>query len=127
MSGKLFQASDAFIPIYDRLNELTKIHFDKAKILTLLQHFQDEWECKAEDGDVDGFVAGFEILFLLPDFAPDDWIRRNFLIRGARISPSVTNVSRKIELTFKEVCSCFIYGHFYASCALASHSISLVS
>jgi hypothetical protein len=126
-SGQLFQVNGDFIPFSEKLERLANNKFKKANILGLLEHFKDEWERKTEDGDVEdnGFAAGFNILFSLPNFTPDDWIRRRFLIRGARISSRIPKISKKIEIAFQEVCSCFIYGYFLAAAALARTVLEL--
>ena len=94
---------------------------NNASVTGFLEHIRDEWEGKTENGDVEdwGIVGALNVFFSLPSYDPDAWLKRRFLIRGVRISSNSTNIPQKIEIGFREACTCFIYGQNIASAALA--------
>lgn len=121
-AGKLYQVSDDFVSLCNSmLQKLDNRSNNKASVTGFLEHIQDEWEGKTENGDVEdwGIVDALKVFFSLPNYDPDAWLKRRFLIRGVRISSSSKNIPKKIEIGFSEACACFIYGQNLASSALA--------
>jgi len=120
-AGKLYQVSDDFISLCDKMLQKLDNRSSKASVAGFLEHIRDEWEDKTEAGDVEdwGIVDALKVFFNLPNYDPDAWLKRRFLIRGVRISSSSKNIPKKIEIGFNEACSCFIYGQNLATSALA--------
>lgn len=120
-AGKLYQVSDNLVSLCNSMLENNRSRSNKASVTGFLEHIRDEWEGKTEEGDVEdwGIVSALEVFFSLPNYDPDAWLKRRFLIRGVRISSSSTNIPKKIEIGFSEACACFIYGQNLASSALA--------
>jgi len=120
-AGKLYQVSDEFVSICDVMLQKLDNSSNNASVTGFLEHIQDEWEGKTEDGHVEdwGIVDALKVFFSLPNYDPDAWLKRRFLIQGVRISSSLKNIPKKIEMGFSEACACFIYGQNLASSALA--------
>jgi len=127
-AGKLYQVSDDFISLCDEMLQKLDNGSSKASVTGFLEHIRDEWENKTEVGDVEdwGIVDALRVFFSLPNYNPDAWLRRRFLIRGVRISSSSKNIPKKIEIAFREACACFIYGQNLATSALARAVIEAV-
>jgi hypothetical protein len=121
-AGILYQISDNLISLSEiMLRQLSNRTNKEASVTAFLEHIRDDWERKTEDGDVEdwGIVDALKVFFSLPNYDPDAWLKRRFLIRGVRISESSQNVPKKVELGFSEACASFIYGQNIAACALA--------
>ncbi len=120
-AGKLYQVSDDFVSLFDRMLQKLDNRSNKASVTGFLEHIRDEWGWKTEGGDVEdwGILDALDVFFSLPNYNPDAWLKRRFLIRGVRISSSSKNIPKKIEIGFSEACACFIYGQNLASSALA--------
>lgn len=119
-AGNLYQLSDEFISIAEKMSRTLDKTNNKASITLFFEYIRDDWEEKADAGDVDREVVdALDFFFSLPNYAPDDWLRRKFMIRGARISPNSKKIPKKIVDGFSEACACFIYGQNLATCALA--------
>ena len=120
-AGKLYQISDDFISLCDIMLKQLGKKSNKASVTGFFEHIRDEWEWKTEEGDVEdwGIVDALKVLFSLPNYDPDAWLKRRFLIRGVRILSDSKNIPKKIEIGLREACACFIYGQHLASSALA--------
>ena len=120
-AGKLYQVSDDLSSFCDKMLEKVDSSSNEASITGFLEHIRDEWEGKTEAGEVEdwGIVDALKVFFNLPNYDPDAWLKRRFLIRGVRISSSSKNIPKKIEIGFSEACTCFIYGQNLATSALA--------
>lgn len=120
-AGKLYQVSDDFDSLCEIMLQKIDGRSSMASVTGFLVHIRDEWEGKTEDGDVEdwGIVGALNVFFSLPNYDPDAWLKRRFLIRGVKISSRLKNIPKKIEIGFSEACTCFIYGHNLATSALA--------
>lgn len=120
-AGKLYQVSNDFDSFCETMLQKIDGRSSMASVTGFLVHIRDEWEGKTEDGDVEdwGIVGALNVFFSLPNYDPDAWLKRRFLIRGVRISSSSRNIPQKIEIGFSEACTCFIYGQNLATSALA--------
>jgi hypothetical protein len=120
-AGKLYQVSNDFDSLCEIMLQKVDSRSNEASVTGFLEHIRDEWEGKTEDGDVEdwGIVGALNVFFTLPNYDPDAWLKRRFLIRGVRISSSSINIPKKIEIGFSEACTCFIYGQNLATSALA--------
>jgi len=70
--------------LYAALKNLPDIHKPHAKIAGFLEHFRDEWEWKIEEGHIDDgdLLDALDAFFTLPNYDPDAWLRRKFMIGG---------------------------------------------
>jgi hypothetical protein len=68
----------------------------------------------------------FEHLLKLPNFNPNDWLRRNFLIGGTYIPSGKMKVPPRIIKGYHESYKCFIYGFFSAACAMSRSVLELI-
>jgi hypothetical protein len=120
-AGKLYHVSNDFDSLCEIMLQKIDSRSNNASVTGFLEHIRDEWEGKTEDGDVEdwGIVGALRVFFSLPNYDPDGWLKRRFLIRGVRVSSSSKNIPQKIEIGFSEACTCFIYGQNLASSALA--------
>jgi len=120
-AGKLYQVSDELNALFNNMSINLSNYGSKASITTWLEHMYDDWSWKTEEGHVEdyGIVQALRLVFLLPSFNPDEWLRRRFLIRGVRISSDLIHMPKTIETRFNEACTCFIYGQNLATYALA--------
>lgn len=73
----------------------------------------------SEDGEDDDRVKAIDNLAQLPNYSPDDWVRRKYMIRGVFLSPQPIKIPQSLIRRFEEACFSFIYGNFLASIALA--------
>ena len=120
-AGKLYQVSSEFVSLCDLMLKSSNNSSQDASVSGFLEHIYWDWEGKTETGDVEdlGIVEALDAFFSLPNYDPDSWLKRKFLIQGVRISSDLNNLPKKVELGFGEACACFIYGHNMASSALA--------
>ena len=90
-----------------------KIEYD----LELLRDMVADLMC---DGEEDYRVKALDNLTQLPNYAPDDWIRRKYLFQGIYLPPHSSNkIPEDLIQMIEETCFSFIYGNFFASIALA--------
>jgi len=120
-AGKLYQVSGDFVSLCNSMLQKLDNRSNKASVTGFLEFIQDEWERDIEEGNVEdwGILDALKVFFSLPNYDPDAWLKRRFLIRGVRISSSSKNIPKKIEIGFSEACTCFIYGQNLATSALA--------
>ena len=118
-AGKLYQVSNDFDFLFNKMSEMFNTKSNEASVTGFLDHIRDEWGWKTEAGDVEdwGIIDALDIFFSLPNYDPDAWLKRRFLIRGVRVSSSI-KIPKKIEIGFSEACASFIYGQNLASSAL---------
>ncbi len=71
-----------------------------------------------EDGEEDYRVVAFDNLINLPNYSPDDWFRRKFMIEAIYLTEG-TEIPLHLVQRIEETCYSFIYGNFLACIALA--------
>jgi hypothetical protein len=111
----------AFISLCESMSERTDERHPQLRIALFLEHFREEWEWKIEEGHIeDGdLLDALDAFFALPEYDPDGWLKRRFLIGGLLLVREVRGISRKTKATFYEACVSFIYGLNLAAISLA--------
>jgi len=120
-SANMHTCSDNLSSIYNKLIKVTKDSSNECSINGFLEHIREEWEGKI--GDIDHAIKIVESLgdfFKLPNYDPDGWLKRKFILRGVYIPVNkVKNINKTVVQGFHESCSCFIYGNYLATIAMA--------
>lgn len=108
------QISPEFHSFYDHIKDLSAVQKSPTPIACFLEHYRDEWECKIEEGhipDEDGsLIDALDAFFNLPNYDPDGWLQRKFMLGGLLLVNDATKISKKTKIAFKEACIAFIYG-----------------
>ena len=128
-AGKVYTYSDQFLSLIRSLKKRkssSKEISDKCQLSVLLEHARDDWAGK-DEGIEGRFTKRFDAFFSLPNYDPDNWLKRKFILKGIYIYPSkLKNVSKSIIQGFNESCSCFIYGNFLAATAMSRSILELM-
>ncbi len=114
--GNVFIFSEQLESIFEALGETCLNHEDKP---SLEYELEDARNMIADLTHEDDYrVIALDNLARLPNYNPDDWIRRKYMIRGIYLGQGAripAHLIRRIE----EACCSFIYGNFLACVALA--------
>src|SRR3990172_5824518 len=117
----IFRYYEAWVGLDNRLKEVVKDSSNECSINGFLEHIREEWEGKI--GDMDHAIKIVESLgdfFKLPNYDPDGWLKRKFILRGVYIPVNkVKNINKTVVQGFHESFSCFIYGNYLATIAMA--------
>jgi|GEM_PF-3244569 len=106
------QMSAEYQALYDMVKRLPGAQKEYTAIAGFLEHFRDEWEWKIEEGHIeDGdLLDALDAFFTLPNYDPDGWLKRKFLIGGVLFVADTGKISRKTAAAFREACIAFLYG-----------------
>ena len=127
-SGNIYTCSDELLSLFKKMekhNASTEKDWhnsNKCSFAVFLENIRHEWDDKIENGDVKdiGIVKQFDAFFELPNYDPDSWLKRKFIIKGAHISSfNVKKVPKSVVKGFNEASACFIYGNYLATAAMA--------
>lgn len=115
------QVTAGYHSLYAMIKGLSEVQKSYTGIAGFLEHFRDEWESKIEEGHIeDGdLLDALDAFFTLPNYDPDGWLRRKFLIGGILLVEDIQKISRKTETAFKEACIAFLYGLNLATLSVA--------
>lgn len=126
-AGKVYTCSDqlrSLMKSLEKQNLSSKEISNKYSISGLLEHARDDWESKDEYHE---HVENYDAFFKLPNYDPDNWLRRKFSLRGVFIShPILKDIPQSIMHGFHESYSCFIYGNYLATAAMARSVLELM-
>ena len=126
-AGKVYTCSDqlrSLMKSLEKQNLSSKEISSKSQISVLLEHARDDWESKDE---YKLHVEKYDAFFKLPNYDPDNWLRRKFILKGIFISPSILkNVPESVMQGYNEACACFIYGNYLATAAMARSVLELM-
>jgi hypothetical protein len=113
--------TEEYFSMCDIIKKLPGVQKPHAPIAGFLEHFRDEWEWKIEEGHIkDGdLLDALNAFFELPNYDPDAWLRRKFLIGGIILVGNKQTISKKTETAFKEACIAFLYGLNLATLSIA--------
>jgi hypothetical protein len=117
--------TEEYFSMCDIIKKLPEVQKPHAPIAGFLEHFRDEWEWKIEEGHIeDGDILdALDAFFNLPNYDPDGWLRRKFLIGGIILVDNKQTISKKTETAFKEACIAFLYGLNLATLSIARSAL----
>lgn len=106
------QVNEQYHSLYSILKRLPGVQKNYTDIAGFLEHFRDEWEWKIEEGHIeDGdLLDALDAFFRLPNYDPDGWLKRKFMIGGVIIVDNNKKLPIKVETSFREACTAFLYG-----------------
>ncbi len=115
------QMSSEYQSLCDMIKKLPGAQKEYRDIAGFLDHFRDEWEWKIEEGHIgDGdLLDALNAFFTLPNYDPDGWLKRKFLIGGVLFVEDTSKISKKTAAAYKEACIAFLYGLNLASLSVA--------
>ena len=115
------QVTAEYNSLYATLKGLYSRQKPYTAIAGFLEHFRDEWEWKIEEGHIDDgdLLDALDAFFTLPNYDPDAWQRRKFMIGGLLLVEGTQKVSKKTETAFREACVAFLYGLNIAAISVA--------
>ena len=115
------QVTAEYHSLCDIIKRLPGVQKSYTDIASFLEHFRDEWEWKIEEGYIeDGErLDALDAFFTLPNYDPDGWLKRKFLIGGVLFVEDTSKITWKTEAAFKEACIAFLYGLNLATLSVA--------
>ena len=116
--GKFFTYPKEFKKIYELLEKITLKPDPEFSVGFSLGEARDMIADLMSDGEEDRRAKALDQLAQLPNYSPDDWVRRKYLIQGIYLSQT-NKVPPYLIPRIKEAYFSFIYGNFLASIALA--------
>lgn len=127
----VYSLSSSFLSIFKQMEKKlssSKKDLNKGSISAFLEHIRDDWDWKSEEiEDTRWIVRQLDSFFSLPNYDPDNWLRRKFLIKGMDFSISeLSKISKNAIQGFHESCTCFIYGIYLATVAMARSTLELM-
>jgi hypothetical protein len=130
-AGKVYTCSDQLLSLIKSLEKRKSSSEEisnKCQISVLLEHTRYDWASKIGDiEDAESYVERFDAFFKLPNYDPDNWLKRKFTLKGIFILPSLLkNVPQSIVQGYNESCACFIYGNYLATAAMARSVLELM-
>ena len=130
-AGKVYTCSVQLLPLIKSLEKRipsSKEISNKCQISVLLEHTRYDWASKIADiENAESYVERFDAFFKLPNYDPDNWLRRKFTLKGIFILPSkLKNVPESVIQGYDESCACFIYGNYLATAAMARSALELM-
>lgn len=98
--------------LYDIIKDLSIVQESRTDIATFLENFRDEWEWKIEHGHIGDveLLDALNAFFSLPNYDPDGWLKRKFLIGDILFVKDTSKITWKTKAAFKEACIAFLYG-----------------
>ncbi|MBM3436556.1 MAG: DUF4145 domain-containing protein [Bacteroidetes bacterium] len=130
-AGKVYTCSDQLLSLIKSLEKrvpYSKEISKKCQISVLLEHTRWDWLGKIGDvEDAESYVERFDAFFKLPNYDPDNWLKRKFTLKGIFISTFILkNVPESVVQGYNESCACFIYGNYLATVAMARSVLELM-
>lgn len=121
------QIAPEYHTLYAHVKDLSAEQKNPTLIAGFLEHYRDEWEWKIEEGhivDEDGsLIDALDAFFNLPNYDPDGWLQRKFMLGGLLLVSDATKISKKTKIAFKEACVAFIYGLHLAAISVARSTL----
>ena len=120
-SANMHTFSENLSSIYNKLIGSTKDSSNEYSINCFLEHIKQDWEGKDDHvKNIKELIESLDNFFKLPNYDPDGWLNRRFILRGVYIPVNkVKNINETVVQGFHEACSCFIYGHYLAAISMA--------
>jgi hypothetical protein len=99
---------------------------ERFSIESSLETARDMLEDVLEAGSEDDRVRALNQLLQFPNFSPDDWDRRRYMLSAVYLARRPLTIPSYVTSRFNEACNSFIYGNFLATIALARSVLELV-
>ncbi len=124
-AGKAYTCSDQLLSLVELIEQhpSSKENPNKCKIADDLEYARDLYA----GNNFENHVETFDAFFTLPNYDPDNWLKRKFILKGIFISSSILKkVSESGVQGYNESCACFIYGNYLATFAMARSVVELM-
>jgi hypothetical protein len=117
--GKFYTYHRELDRFFEIMEERTAALGHDGSVAFHLEEARDMIEDLLTDGSEDRRVKAIDMIAQLPNYSPDDWIRRKYMMKGFYLPGHETEVPVYLRQGIEEACCSFIYGNFRACIALA--------
>lgn len=119
--GKIFTYPEELEPLYKLINAMSSVEESKLD----LQGYLEDIKYMIEDlfKEKDEWAKAIQEITQLPNYRPNDWIRRKYMVQGIYIPSETTAIPKHLIQRLEEACYSFIYGNFFSTVALARATV----